>query len=357
MIEDLDRSYGVAEEALKAIRGLRLAATPRNIELLMAHLYQNHPTLSEDFEKSVRPDGSMGQPQADRLYDAHILRTDLAAEIAVMLQRFEAEVAKMSGAVAQSGAESRGHSEELSTLSVALSDIVDEDAGGGGNPDIMRLVQGVIKVARAAQETNEQLEQQLNESSDEISFLRENIASIQQEAMTDPLTGVKNRKTFDVAIEKTIDRAREEETPMSLVLADVDHFKRFNDKWGHQTGDQVLRLVADMMKQNVKGQDVLARYGGEEFAIILPATSRDNGVKLADRIREAVGARALKKRRSNESMGNVTLSMGVAELRSGDTVEAIIERADKCLYQAKAAGRNQVVSDADLTTDSEGAAA
>ncbi|MEO1014788.1 MAG: GGDEF domain-containing protein [Pseudomonadota bacterium] len=353
MTEDLDRTYGVAEEALKAIRALKLAATPRNIELLMAHLYGSHPALSTDFEKAVRPDGSMGQGQADKLYDSHILRTDLAAEIAVMLQRFEAEVSKMSGAVAQSGEDSRGYCDELSTLSGELNDIVDD----GGDQNVIKLVEGVIRVARAAQDTNQKLEEQLAESSDEISFLRENIASIQQEAMTDPLTGVKNRKTFDVAIIKTVERAHEEDQPMSLVLADVDHFKRFNDKWGHQTGDQVLRLVADMMKQNVKGQDVLARYGGEEFAIILPATSRDNGVKLADRIRQAVGARALKKRRSNESMGNVTLSMGVAELRAGDTVEAIIERADKCLYQAKSDGRNCVVSDVELASDSEGAAA
>ncbi|MBI1393953.1 MAG: diguanylate cyclase [Alphaproteobacteria bacterium] len=341
MTEDLDRSYGVAEEALKALRALHLAATPRNLELLIFHLGRSNGELSRDLKASIGPDGAMSQEQADRLYEVHILRVDLASEIAEMLQRFETEVGKVAGAVAESGRDSKDHAEALSNLSGALTDKL-----GTSNADVSRLVDGVLTVVKAVTETNSRLETQLADSSEEITFLKESIAVIQLEAMTDPLTGVKNRKTFDDAIERTVDKSRQDHVPMSLILADVDHFKRFNDRWGHQTGDQVLRLVADMMKANVKGQDVLARYGGEEFAIILPQTTRDNGILLADRIREAVGARALKKRRTNENMGNVTLSMGVATLREDDTVETIIERADRCLYAAKANGRNQVVCDA-----------
>lgn len=128
-------------------------------------------------------------------------------------------------------------------------------------------------------------------------------------------------------------------------MADVDHFKQFNDRWGHQTGDHVLRLVADVMNANIKGADVLARYGGEEFAIILPGTTLSNAVMLADRIRKAVESRRLKKRRTDEDLGVVTLSMGAALLRWNDNVDSFVERADNLLYAAKNGGRNRVVDE------------
>lgn len=344
MTDDLERSYDVAEEALKALRALRLAASPKNIELLIFHLGRAQPELSKDIKSSMGPDGALSQEQADRLYSTHISRVDVASEIAEMLGKFEEEIGKISGAVTESGLSSKGHTEQLTSLSGELSNAV-----GGEQPELSHLVDGLLSVVSSMKDANQQLETQLAESSDEISFLRESISIIQQEAMTDPLTGVKNRKTFDESMERLLERAHENGTPMSLIFGDVDHFKRFNDRWGHQTGDQVLRLVAEMMKANVKGQDVLARYGGEEFAIILPMTTLENAKLLANRIREAVGARALKRRRTNESMGNVTMSMGVATLNSSDCVESLIERADQCLYTAKANGRNCVVTQDDNT--------
>lgn len=163
--------------------------------------------------------------------------------------------------------------------------------------------------------------------------------------MLDPLTGIKNRKTFDATIRDKFVEARKQGTPLTLVLADIDHFKSFNDQWGHQTGDQVLRLVAEVMNANVKGKDVLARFGGEEFAVILPETSLANAAMLANRIRRAVEARRLKKRRTGEDLGVITMSMGVALATPNDDVENFIERADQCLYLAKGRGRNQVVCD------------
>src|SRR6201999_1330068 len=123
--------------------------------------------------------------------------------------------------------------------------------------------------------------------------------------------------------------------PLSLMLTDIDHFKAFNDTFGHLTGDQVLRLVALSVKQNVKGQDIAARYGGEEFAIILPNTTLRAAVTVADHIRRAVMTKELMKRSTGEHLGRVTISIGVAALRKGDSPQALIGRADSCLYAAK----------------------
>lgn len=136
-------------------------------------------------------------------------------------------------------------------------------------------------------------------------------------------------------------------------MADVDHFKQFNDKFGHLTGDQVLRLVAVAMKHNVKGQDVVARYGGEEFVIALPDTTLRSAAAVADQIRRAVMAKELMKRSSGERLGRVTISVGIAQLHGSDTAQSLIERADACLYAAKRQGRNRIVceNDPEATTD------
>jgi diguanylate cyclase len=135
--------------------------------------------------------------------------------------------------------------------------------------------------------------------------------------------------------------------PMSLLMTDIDHFKKFNDTFGHLTGDQVLRLVGVAVKQNVKGQDIAARYGGEEFAIILPNTALRAALTVADHVRRAVMTKELMKRSTGEHLGRVTISVGVATLRRGESAQALIERADGCLYAAKRCGRNRVMCETD----------
>jgi diguanylate cyclase len=135
--------------------------------------------------------------------------------------------------------------------------------------------------------------------------------------------------------------------PLALLMCDIDHFKQFNDTYGHLTGDQVLRLVAMSVKQNVKGQDIAARYGGEEFAVVLPNTVLRAALTVGDHIRRAVMSKELMKRSTREQLGRVTLSIGVACLCKGDTAQSFIERADACLYAAKRNGRNLVVCESD----------
>jgi diguanylate cyclase len=145
--------------------------------------------------------------------------------------------------------------------------------------------------------------------------------------------------------------ARDTREPLCLLMLDIDHFKSFNDTWGHQTGDQVLRLVAMTLRSNIKGKDIAARYGGEEFAAVLPQTDLEGAIIVADNIRKAIQAKELLKRSTNEKLGRITASFGVALFRHGDTAASIIERADRCLYAAKHAGRNRVMSENDLKAD------
>ncbi len=191
----------------------------------------------------------------------------------------------------------------------------------------------------------ETLRSQVTSSTDEIIQLRQELEITRRDALTDGLTGVANRKCFDDTLKKAATEAKETLSPLSLILADLDHFKSFNDTHGHQIGDQVLKVVGRTLIQNIKGQDTAARYGGEEFAVILPNTSVANAAVVAENIRKAISSSRLRKKGSDAELGPITVSMGVGSYVHGEALRELIERTDKALYEAKKLGRNRVISE------------
>ena len=162
-------------------------------------------------------------------------------------------------------------------------------------------------------------------------------------ATTDPLTGVYNRRTFKELAEPNLSRSRRAHAPVSLLMLDLDHFKRINDTYGHLAGDDVLKAFATLVRNCLRKEDLLARYGGEEFVVLLPGSSQDAAAALAERIREQVAALPME---ANGHRARVTVSIGSAS-EKGDTLpslEAMLGRADEALYQAKREGRNRVVA-------------
>ena len=211
----------------------------------------------------------------------------------------------------------------------------------------MKVVDSLVKTTHEMRDTTKALEERLALSKTEINNLQQSLEAIRAESLTDPLTGLGNRKYFDRSLETAVASALETGEPLSLLMFDIDHFKSFNDSYGHLTGDQVLRLVGMSLKQSIKGQDITARYGGEEFAVVLPNTALRQALTVADHIRRAVMSKELKKKSTGEILGRVTISVGVSMLKPGDDTDSLIERADACLYAAKRAGRNRVVCEAD----------
>ncbi len=343
----VESTHRIAEVALGALKQIGLAAIPRNFELWYAHAEGRSPELSRAIQLAADANGKISQEAADELFKEHIQHVELSRDVIDLVSRFQAEISDLFDAIEETGENTSGHHRKLSDLSVQLRQTTEE------YPAVGKLLEGVITVAQDMRAENEKLEHRLADSANEINTLQRNVESIQAEAMKDSLTGIANRSTFDKSLAQQIAEAVANDEPLSLVMADIDYFKKFNDKWGHQTGDQVLRLVAEVMNANVKGQDVLARYGGEEFAIVLPGTTLNHAHMLADRIRIAIETRRLKKRRTKEDLGAITMSMGVGAHREGDTSETIIERADECLYAAKARGRNLVVNEEGLKEDDE----
>ena len=170
------------------------------------------------------------------------------------------------------------------------------------------------------------------------------IANSEQKARRDPLTGILNRYGFDQLLRRLQQRHRFEHMPMSLIMADIDYFKRVNDRYGHLIGDQVLALVAQTIYNNVRPTDHCARYGGEEFAIILPNTELSEAAQIAERVRVAVSAATLEQHEQADEFEwpQVTISLGVAQISADDTLTSLVDNADQALYRAKRLGRNRV---------------
>lgn len=231
------------------------------------------------------------------------------------------------------------------TYSGSLEDASGQLAGSLDETDLKALALSLLQQTKKMQRTNQALEQRLAVSKSNINNLQQDLEQVRQESILDPLTRVYNRKGFDQGLIRAIEDAQKSKEPLSLIMFDIDHFKNFNDSYGHQTGDQVLRLVATTLKSNIKGQDIGARYGGEEFAAILPNTALEDASTLADKVRVSIQEKELLKRSTNQKLGRVTASFGVAMLNSEDTLATLIERSDRCLYIAKNAGRNCVISE------------
>ncbi|HEY9078988.1 GGDEF domain-containing protein [Magnetovibrio sp.] len=217
-----------------------------------------------------------------------------------------------------------------------------ETMPAGTEGDAMRaLLAGIRKQIAEVVDHGRSFESKLNQYSAEITDLTRQLEQTKKAAMLDPITGIGNRRRFEESLKDILSHLSDFNEKVSVLLADVDHFKTVNDTLGHSVGDQVLRLVASNFVTNLKGGDVVARWGGDEFAAILPNTNLDNALSVAETVRNSIATRTLKNKETGETMGKVTLSIGVSTYRQGDNAHKLIFRADQALYEAKRLGRNR----------------
>lgn len=338
--DEHERTLAFAEIALGQIRALLQPAWPRNYEIWYNYATGYNPALNHAINQILEKKGTLSEADLEHIYDTYISSSRIGDRIDSVGARVIDEITQVLDMIDAAAGSATSYSESLADASAKLAGAYDRET-------MRAIIERLMEGAKAMEVTNKRLEASLSASKREIERLHESLAAMRSESFTDPLTSLSNRKFFDGALVKAIAEARQKGEPLSLVMADVDYFKQFNDKYGHQTGDQVLRLVAAAMKQNTKGQDIVARYGGEEFVIALPNTALRSALTVADQIRRAIMAKELVKRTSGERLGRVTISVGVAVLRDEDTAQSLIERADDCLYAAKRKGRNGVICETD----------
>ena len=335
-----NREQSFAKTALALMADVGVAATPDNFELFYAYASGENPALSQVMTAFI---SAKKQFTPEIVADLR-LRCLSGARAAQMMDAMGGNIDLLIGNIlGQLESSARDTADYKDTLSAATGMLVGERSPA----DVRKLVDGLIAATRAMEHRAKSLEGELQASSQQVSELRTKLADVRKESMTDPLTHIANRKAFDEAIRAALAAVNEDGETVTLLLCDIDHFKVFNDNWGHQTGDQVLRLVAACLSENVKGRDTAARYGGEEFAVLPRGTGLEAATRVANQIRTGVETKKLVKKSTGDILGRITISIGVAQLAPGETGEAAIRRADACLYGAKHNGRNMVINQND----------
>lgn len=252
--------------------------------------------------------------------------SDAAVNIAARVQMAAQQLRDLAQNVAS---DVGAHSSMIDSMSSELSS--GQEVGGDATAVALDVISKILTA-------NEKLQDRLERAEQQIAAQANELRTQQSEARTDALTGLANRRAFDDVLDDNAQRFERDGRPFSLILLDIDEFKRFNDVRGHLAGDEVLRAFGRTLTRNVKGGDFACRYGGEEFAVIMPGAAVSDARAAGERLRKAVEATFVAY--DGQSL-NVTVSFGVAQCRRGERTDQLFRRADDCVYQAKQSGRNR----------------
>tara|TARA_R110002124_G_scaffold90613_2_gene231016 strand:+ start:754 stop:1812 length:1059 start_codon:yes stop_codon:yes gene_type:complete len=326
-------SYALARRVIEAMEAAEVWPTPVNFELWVYYLSEPEGELGREITRLLATREPFSEATAEMLAAEYLPRGRLSEEIRDAGRVLDRELTSVAEAI------SDAHSSNVAfsaTLAEASANIESAD-----DPEQLKvLVTGLTAATHQVQAENASLEQRLDTSTREVARLREHLEQVRRDAMTDALTNLANRKAFDIQLDAATATAQSAGTPLALAVLDIDHFKRFNDTWGHQTGDQVLRYVASVLARVSPAPRFAARYGGEEFAVIFPAEKTASVLAALECIRKEIRSRALRRRSTNDDLGAVTISIGFAEHLPGETAISLLERADAALYESKHGGRD-----------------
>ncbi len=340
--EDLESARAVSDRALQMMAELSIPANPMNFTLWYTHAAGRHPDLSKAIELAKDSGLPFTPDRSEALFEKFFGMSEESEAVVETGAAVSKKIATVVDILQSAGSDNGDFSAKLETIS---KDLIE----GTGAVELAEVVRDLLLETHDTIDRAKALETRLQDSAKEIEALREHLQVVRLEALTDALTGIANRKCFDIRLQEEAAKAMESDQPLCLVIADIDHFKVFNDSFGHRVGDSVLKVVARNLRSAVKDRETPARYGGEEFCLILPETNLDSAAALAEQIRAKLAKKELKNTKTDQSYGSVTLSFGIGKYCPGEPLSELIQRADRALYRAKDAGRNQVISEDQLS--------
>ena len=308
---------------------------PVSYALWYEYMAGKNGPLKEGVDAALKAGETFNEEKIAALYFQFIVERDLA-DSRRMQSKLERIMADLTKKVATAGTQTSDYSDSLEQVGEILKKGVDVQA-------LDALVKSLVKDTQTMHTSSATLQGELESSNHAVAELRAELVRVKGEAHTDPLTGISNRRGLEAAIKKVeVDAANNGLDGSCLIMVDIDQFKRCNDAYGHLFGDKVIRIVAQVLANNVKGQDAAARIGGEEFAVFLPKTPLQGARTLAETLRLTVEKGRIKRVETGETVSNITVSLGVAAYESGETFENLMQRADHALYASKTGGRNRV---------------
>lgn len=338
-----ERSAVLAHRAMALIKALKLPANPRIYEFCYAYATGDYPSLNLVINDLLTRRIAVGDATIKQIGAKYIPPSDNNQRIDDVGHRVKQVISEVLVALGTIvGAEG--------TFSADLAQTEDKLAGVKNRQALVDEIKNMMQSATRVGTEQRKLEEHLNASIDEINDLRGQLQKIRNASVTDPVTGLPNRQAFEQSLEKAMADRVARNAPVCLVLCDIDDFKKFNDAWGHPTGDQVLCLVAMEVKQKFGKSGTVARLGGAQFAVILPNAQIDAARALADQIRCAIMSRDITLRSTSQKLGRVSLSFGIVGVHPDEDSESLVFRVQTCLRAAKDRGRNRIVCESELDT-------
>jgi diguanylate cyclase len=326
------RSKELLKNAISFIGTHRLSPNPVNYTVCYEYLLGNQPLIKEAIDKSLAENILLTDQMMEKWFDTLLSEYDVSN-----LRKSQSDLVDVISKLAVSTSLAQENVNQFDqVLRHSEKELVDPSSS------LEAIVAHLLASTKSMHSSMDQMRQQIEESRQEISSLQDRLERATEEALTDPLTGLTNRKGLSKAIEKAVIAAEELNSYPCLLMLDIDHFKKINDTFGHLLGDRVIKVVAETLKNQIKGKDTAARYGGEEYCVLLPETELVDAVKVAENIRSAIEKTRIKRSSDNFEICRMTISIGVARYKPLESIMTLFERADTALYQSKNEGRNRV---------------
>ena len=343
-VEGLGRATEVSKEVIAILVQRNIPPTPKVYTVLYAYIVDANPDLTKEINSLLAEDNDSLVDILSALYDKHYGSDDAEEAFEGAVLQMEGKIGNILEIITAASGDNKDYGE---ALQVSMGGLKNEP----NVTNIALILNTLVDQTESILNKNEMLQGKLEESTEEINNLRKNLGTAKQEALIDGLTAVANRKCFDIALKSAVNDFEHSEKIFCVAMVDIDHFKIFNDTFGHQTGDKVLKAVAQIIRQSVRDDDIVARYGGEEFAIILPDITLVSAFALCERMRVAVSRKKLRNRKSGQDLGRINVSIGISEYRNNESASDLLKRADGCLYHAKENGRNMTIQNKPMLDD------
>ena len=342
--EGMDAEYAasIADRAIGAMSQHGVPMTPRNFAVWFNYVLGASPSLRQTIDILVSNKRKFDPATNRDLYQTYIDPRPSDGELPEQLREVISSARQFLDTAI---ADNRDHIE-------ALGEVTSQVTSNGDPRSIIEKL--VSELSRAASRATT-LEGNLASTSKELDTIRHSLKEAEERSNTDALTGLANRRSLDEFLRTAQIAAMEKGDPLSVLLIDIDHFKKFNDSYGHQVGDQVLRLVGKVLRESLRGVDLAARYGGEELIAVLPGADLELCATAAERIRCRIAEARLTRRTTGQPIASVTVSIGVAQFRLAESADALVERCDRALYQAKRLGRNRTITEREIAENATAA--
>ena len=337
---DMDVEYAttVADRAIRSMSQQSVPVTPGNFSVWFDYAMGTSPALRKTIDILIGNKRKFDASVNRELYATFVKPNSGADADGDFPEQLQSVISSAREFLAAAISDNRTQIEALGEVTSQVA------ANSDPRPIIEKLV---AELARANARASA-LETNFIETTQELDKIRDSLKAAEERSNTDALTGLANRRSMDEFFRSAQIVAMEGDEPLSILMIDIDHFKKFNDTYGHQVGDQVLRLVAKVLQDNVGEGGLAARYGGEELIAVLPGANLAACAGVAERIRRRISEARLTRRTTGQAISSVTVSIGVAQFRLAESAEAMIERCDRGLYQAKRSGRNRTVTENDI---------